>query len=75
MKLTVILDENIPPQIAVYLHSARPSWTVLHVRDVGLKGSADSMIFQWAQKRNAIVVTARACLKSGQTTNFARPLE
>jgi predicted nuclease of predicted toxin-antitoxin system len=57
LSLAVILDENIPPPIAGFLRSRRSAWDVRHVRDVGLRGSADSTIFQWAQQHNAIVIT------------------
>ncbi|MDP9114326.1 MAG: DUF5615 family PIN-like protein [Acidobacteriota bacterium] len=57
MSLFVILDENIPPSIADFLRFRRPAWNVQHVRDIGLRGSPDSSIFEWAQQRNAIVLT------------------
>ena len=57
MSLSVILDENIPPSIAAFLSSRRPAWDIRHVRDIGLRGSPDATIFEWAQQRNAIVLT------------------
>ncbi|MDP8989186.1 MAG: DUF5615 family PIN-like protein [Acidobacteriota bacterium] len=57
MSLFVILAENIPPSIADFLRSRRPAWDVQHVRDIGLRGSPDSSIFEWAQQSNAIVLT------------------
>ena len=57
MNLAVILDENISPSIADFLHINRPEWDVWHVRDVGLRGSSDATIFQWAQRHKAIVIT------------------
>lgn len=57
MSLSVILDENIPPSIADFLHSRRPQWEVVHVRDIGLRGSSDATIFEWAQRHGAIVIT------------------
>jgi len=55
--LSVILDENIPPSIADFLRFRRPQWDVLHIRDIGLRGSSDATIFEWAQLHNAIVIT------------------
>ncbi len=57
MNLTVILDENIPPQIADDLRSKPPAWDVRHVRDVGLRGASDQIIFEWAREHGAIVIT------------------
>ena len=57
MNLAVILDENIPPSIADFLRLKRREWNVRHVRDVGLRGSSDATIFQWAQRHEAIVIT------------------
>jgi predicted nuclease of predicted toxin-antitoxin system len=57
LSLAVILGENIPPSITGFLRSRQSAWDVRHVRDVGLRGSADSTIFLWAQQHNAIVIT------------------
>jgi predicted nuclease of predicted toxin-antitoxin system len=57
LNLAVILDENISPSIADFLHLKRPEWDVRHVRDVGLRGSSEDAIFQWAQQHGAIVIT------------------
>jgi len=57
LNLAILLDENIPPQIANYLSLKRPDWTVCHVRDIGLRGAPDKAVFDWAQKNNSIVVT------------------
>ena len=54
MSLSVILDENIPPSIADFLHSRRPHWDVKHVRDIGLRGAPDATIFEWAQQHQTI---------------------
>jgi predicted nuclease of predicted toxin-antitoxin system len=57
LKLSVVLDENIPPAIADYLSRKRPNWAVRHVRDIGLRGATDREVFDWAQKNNSLVVT------------------
>lgn len=35
----------------------RPGWTVEHASGVGLQGRSDREVFEWAQQRQAIVVT------------------
>jgi predicted nuclease of predicted toxin-antitoxin system len=57
LNLRVILDENIPPQIADHLRAKRPAWDVRHVRDIGLRGASDQIIFEWAREHSAIVIT------------------
>ena len=57
MTLAVVLDQNVPPSIAGFLQSRRPDWNIRRVRDFGLSGAADSVIFDWAQQYRAIVIT------------------
>ena len=57
MKLTILLDQNVPRQVCDFLHLKRPEWRILHVNEIGLKGAADEVIFQRAQVEGAIVVT------------------
>ncbi len=57
MKLSAVLDENVPPVIAEFLSRKRPDWTVQHVRDIGLRGASDKAIFEWAQRNKCIVIT------------------
>jgi predicted nuclease of predicted toxin-antitoxin system len=55
--MLVLLDQNVPPVIATSVRSLRPEWEVVHVYDAGLAGASDQTIFQWAQERDAVVVT------------------
>jgi predicted nuclease of predicted toxin-antitoxin system len=57
LSLSVVLDQNIPPVLIEYLRLQRPTWEVRHVRDIGLSGASDHVIFEWAQRRRAIVIT------------------
>ena len=57
MKLSVVLDENIPPVVANYLSRKRPDWTIRHVRDIGLRGESDKAVFDWAQENRSIEIT------------------
>jgi predicted nuclease of predicted toxin-antitoxin system len=57
LSLSVVLDQNIPPVLINYLRLQRPTWTVRHVRDIGLSGASDRVIFEWAQREGAIVIT------------------
>jgi predicted nuclease of predicted toxin-antitoxin system len=55
--LSVLLDQNVPRPVAVWLRGLKPAWTVYHVKDVSLEGKPDSEIFAWAQEHQAIVIT------------------
>jgi predicted nuclease of predicted toxin-antitoxin system len=57
LSLSIVVDQNVPPAIAEFLRRQRPRWTVLHVRDIGLSGASDHVIFERAQKLGAIVIT------------------
>lgn len=51
-----LLDENLSPQLARYLHKL--GYQAQAVRDVGLKGKPDEAIIHWLQKQQASLVTA-----------------
>lgn len=55
--LRILLDQNVPREIAVWLHTRRPRWTVTHATDAGLSRATDPQIFEWAQERRAVIVT------------------
>ena len=55
--LRVLLDQNVPRAVAVWLRRSRPSWTVHHATQVGLGAKSDREIFEWAQARQAIIIT------------------
>jgi predicted nuclease of predicted toxin-antitoxin system len=57
MRLHFLLDQNIPREVAVWLHIERPEWKVSHVYDADLMGKPDADIFRWAQENNAIIIT------------------
>ena len=57
MRLTLLLDQNVPQQVGNSLRLKRPDWRVLHVNEIGLLGAPDEAIFQRAQTEGAIVVT------------------
>jgi predicted nuclease of predicted toxin-antitoxin system len=42
--MKLLLDENLPPQVAVQLQELFPG--TMHVRDVGLKGQPDEWIWK-----------------------------
>ena len=56
-RLRFVLDENVPLAVAGWLRGRRPEWEVFHVLEVGLQGSTDPEIFQWAQANRCIIVT------------------
>lgn len=57
MRLSVVLDQNVPIAILEYLQVQRPEWAVWHVSRLGLSGASDQTIFEWAQVHSAIVLT------------------
>ena len=57
MRLTLLLDQNVPEQVGNFLGWKRPDWLLLHVNEIGLRGAPDEVIFQRAQTEGAIVVT------------------
>ena len=56
-RLAVLLDQNVPRAIASWLQETKPSWNVHHAAAVGLAGKSDQEVFQWAQSRDAIIIT------------------
>ncbi|MCH7737901.1 MAG: DUF5615 family PIN-like protein [Chloroflexi bacterium] len=56
-RLRFVLDENVPLEVAGWLRDRRPEWEVFHVLELGLQGSTDHDIFQWAQANQCIIVT------------------
>jgi predicted nuclease of predicted toxin-antitoxin system len=57
VSVRILLDQNVPAQVADFLRRERPSWEVRHVGEVGLWGAADSEILAWAQPESWIIVT------------------
>lgn len=56
-ELSLLLDQNVPRAIRDWLSKERPAWTVRHTSGVGLDGAPDPEIYEWAQERDAIIVT------------------
>jgi predicted nuclease of predicted toxin-antitoxin system len=50
------LDAQLPPQLAPWL-SARCAITALALRDLGLRGETDEMIFRAAREQGAVIMT------------------
>ncbi|MGN6552768.1 MAG: DUF5615 family PIN-like protein [Verrucomicrobiota bacterium] len=55
--LHLLLDQNIPQEIAGSLRGRQPAWLTTHVNEAKLAGRPDTEIFRWAQSNRAIVVT------------------
>ena len=53
----MLLDQNVPRAVGLWLMTLRPSWHVTDVYDAGLAGESDEHILAWAQGNNAVVVT------------------
>jgi predicted nuclease of predicted toxin-antitoxin system len=54
---TLVLDQNIPEAVVSWLSGQLPGWAVSHVKDLGLRGEPDEVIFRWAQHHQAIIAT------------------
>jgi len=55
--LHLLLDQNIPEEIARWLRGKFPAWRVTHVKDIKLDGRPDPEIFRWAQANRAVVIS------------------
>lgn len=55
--IRVLLDQNIPAEVADWLRKQRPSWRVQHVRDLGFQGKTDAFLYQWTQQEGFLIVT------------------
>jgi predicted nuclease of predicted toxin-antitoxin system len=53
--LSLLLDENLSPRLLPRLASLFPG--LIHVRDIGLKGASDEMIWDWAKRNSYTIVT------------------
>lgn len=58
MSLRLLLDENIPPQVATALRQL--GYDVIHLRDAGLKGCKNSDLIAFARKTERCLVTLDA---------------
>lgn len=55
--LKILLDQNVPFAVKAWLRMSKPGWSVVHVNEVGLAAQRDEIIFEWAQKNDAVIVT------------------
>ena len=55
--LHLLLDQNIPGEVARWLREKQPAWKITHVGEIGLSGRPDEEIFRWAQANQAIIIT------------------
>ena len=58
MSLKLLLDENLPPQVATELR--QQGYDVMHLRDMGMKGCKDSELIAFARKNERCLVTLDA---------------
>ena len=52
-----LLDQNIPYLVTDWLRKLRPNWSVHHASEVGLGGMKDQQVFDWAQAKQALIIT------------------
>jgi predicted nuclease of predicted toxin-antitoxin system len=55
MSLRFITDEDVPRSTARVLRNA--GFDSVDVRDVGLRGKSDAVIFEYAQRENRLIIT------------------
>ena len=53
----ILLDQNIPQALSVWLTEKPPEWDVQHVNKLGFQGKPDEFLYLWAQENGAIIVT------------------
>lgn len=53
----LLLDQNIPVGVAIWVRASKPEWVVIHTSEVGLSGAPDDKVFAWAQQRGAAILT------------------
>jgi len=53
----ILLDQNVPEALSVWLREKLPGWEIRHVNELGFQGKTDEFLFLWAQKNCAIIVT------------------
>ena len=55
--MNVLLDQNVPVVVADWLRGQHPDWDIRHVNELGFEGKSDEFLYQWAQAKQAIVIT------------------
>lgn len=55
--LKVLLDQNVPRALGVWLRNVRPLWHIAHTSEIGLQGKPDAEIFGWSQENGYLIVT------------------
>jgi predicted nuclease of predicted toxin-antitoxin system len=53
----ILLDQNIPREVGLWLRAQRPGWEISHTSEVGLALQSDAEIFGWAQTHGQMVIT------------------
>ena len=55
--LRILLDQNVPKPVAVWLRNRCADWEIHHVNELGFEGKPDTFLQCWAQGKEAIIVT------------------
>lgn len=53
----ILLDQNVPQALSGWLKERLPDWQIQHVNELGFQGKSDEILFLWALKNKAIIVT------------------
>ncbi len=55
--LRLLLDQNVPVDLGDWIRDRQPTWLVWHVKGLGFEGQPDEVLYRWAQREEAIIVT------------------
>ncbi len=53
--LRILLDQNVPKPVAVWLRTRCPDWEIHHVNELGFDGKPDAFLYRWAQGKEALL--------------------
>lgn len=55
MKLEFIVDSNLPIKLAIWLK--KQGYEAIHAHSLGLDGTSDAGIWEYARRKNAVIVS------------------
>ena len=53
----VLLDQNVPLDVAAWLKMKKPNWLVFHAKEESLDKKSDLELFNWALDHEAAIIT------------------
>ena len=55
--LTLLVDEHVPPALVQGLTKRQPALNIVSVQDLGMRGTLDPDLLEWAANANRVIVT------------------